>query len=94
MCWQNWWPTAPLVTEGSYCVVFDAIVEDMPKAMFPDRPWGPGDNPKTAVWEYLRLLDTEGRMGADGTPLQFEIDKSIQNKLLITVAPDGYIRRV
>lgn len=85
---------APLVTEGSYCVVFDTIVEDMPKAMFPDRPWGPGDNPKTAVWEYLRLLDTEGRMGADGTPLQFEIEIAIQNKLLITVAPDGYLRRV
>jgi len=85
---------APLVTEGSYCVVFDTIVEDMPKAMFPDRPWGPGNNPKTAVLEYLRLLDTEGRMGADGTPLQFEIDIAIQNKLLITVAPDGYLRRV
>jgi cephalosporin hydroxylase len=85
---------APLVTEGSYCVVFDTIVEDMPKAMFPDRPWGPGDNPKTAVWEYLRLLDTEGRTGTDCTPLRFEVDKSIQSKLLITVAPDGYLRRV
>ena len=85
---------APLVTEGSYCVVFDTIVEDMPKAMFPDRPWGPGDNPKTAVWEYLRLLDTEGRTGTDCTPVRFEVDKSIQSKLLITVAPDGYLRRV
>ena len=85
---------APLVTEGSYCVVFDTIVEDMPKAMFPDRPWGPGDNPKTAVWEYLRLLDTEGRTGTDCTALRFEVDKSIQSKLLITVAPDGYLRRV
>lgn len=85
---------APLVTEGSYCVVFDTIVEDMPKTMFPDRPWGPGDSPKTAVWEYLRLLDTEGRTGTDCTPLRFEVDKSIQSKLLITVAPDGYLRRV
>jgi cephalosporin hydroxylase len=72
---------APLTSVGSYCVVFDTIVEDMPKAMFPDRPWGPGDNPKTAVWEYLK------------THSEFEIDKSIDNKLLISVAPDGYLQR-
>ena len=73
---------APLTSKGSYCVVFDTVVEDMPKEMFPDRPWGPGDNPKTAVWEYLK--SNPG----------FEIDKSIQNKLQITVAPDGYLRRL
>jgi len=73
---------APLVSQGSYCVVFDTVIEDMPGDMFPDRPWGPGDNPKTAVWAYLK-----------GHP-EFEIDKSIQHKLLITVAPDGYLRRV
>jgi cephalosporin hydroxylase len=73
---------APLTSVGSYCVVFDTIVEDMPADMFPDRPWGPGDNPKTAVWEYLK------------THPEFEIDKSIQHKLLITVAPDGYLKRI
>jgi cephalosporin hydroxylase len=73
---------APLTSLGSYCCVFDTIVEDMPTEMFPDRPWGPGNNPKTAVWEYLK------------THPEFEIDKSIQNKLLITVAPDGYLRRL
>lgn len=73
---------APLVTVGSYCVVFDTVVEDMPKEMFNDRPWGPGNNPKTAVWEYLK----------DNT--QFEIDKSVQHKLLLTVAPDGYLKRI
>ena len=73
---------APLVSVGSYCVVFDTIVEDMPKELFPDRPWGPGNNPKTAVWEYLK------------THPEFEIDKSIQHKLLITVAPDGYLKRI
>lgn len=73
---------APLSSVGSYCVVMDTLVEDMPKEMFPDRPWGPGDNPKTAVWEYLK------------THPEFEIDKSIQHKLLITVAPDGYLKRV
>ena len=73
---------APLTSVGSYCVVFDTIVEDMPKSMFPDRPWGPGNNPKTAVCEYLK------------THPEFEIDKSIDHKLLISVAPDGYLKRV
>jgi len=73
---------APLVSAGSYCVVFDTIIEDMPAEMFPDRPWGPGDNPKTAVWEYLK------------THSEFEIDKQMDHKLLISVAPDGYLKRV
>jgi cephalosporin hydroxylase len=73
---------APLTSVGSYCVVFDTIIEDMPADMFPDRPWGPGNNPKTAVWEYLK------------THPEFQIDKRIQHKLLITVAPDGYLRRI
>lgn len=73
---------APLTSVGSYCVVFDTIIEDMPADMFPDRPWGPGNNPKTAVWDYLKSHS------------QFEIDKSIQHKLLITVAPDGYLKRI
>ncbi len=85
---------APLTSIGSYCVVFDTIVEDMPAGMFPDRPWGKGDNPKTAVWEYLRRMKEEGRRASDGASLQFEIDKSIEHKLLITVAPDGYLKRV
>ena len=73
---------APFVSAGSYCVVFDTIIEDMPADTFPDRPWGPGNSPKTAVHEYLRSHP------------EFEIDKSIQHKLLITVAPDGYLKRV
>lgn len=85
---------APLVSPGSYCVVFDTIVEDLPKEFFPDRPWGPGNNPKTAVWEYLASLKNEGRNAVDGTTLDFEIDKEIENKLLITVAPDGFLKRV
>ena len=72
--------TAHLV--GSYCVVFDTMIEDMPAEMFPDRPWGPGNNPKTAVREYLK------------THPEFEIDKQIDHKLLISVAPDGYLKRV
>ena len=85
---------APLTTKGSYCVVFDTAIEDMPDDMFPDRPWGKGNNPKTAVWEYLNRLKNEGRQAADGDLLDFEIDKLIEHKLLITVAPDGYLKRV
>jgi len=73
---------APLVSIDSYCVVMDTVVEDMPPEFFPDRPWGPGDNPKTAVWAYLKETS------------DFEIDAAIHNKLLITVAPDGYLRRI
>jgi cephalosporin hydroxylase len=73
---------APLTSVDSYCVVFDTVVEDMPENSFPNRPWGKRDNPKTAVWEFLK------------THSEFEIDESIQNKLLITVAPDGYLKRV
>lgn len=84
---------APLTSKGSYCVVFDTIVEDLPGDYYPDRPWGPGDNPKTAVWEYLRRLEATEVMAADGARLALEIDRSIEDKLLITVAPDGYLRR-
>jgi cephalosporin hydroxylase len=73
---------AHLVTKGSYCVVFDTFVEDMPPKYFPDRPWDKGDSPKTAVREYLKSHS------------EFEIDKSIDNKLLISVAPDGYLIRI
>ena len=73
---------APLTSKGSYCIVYDTAVEDMPAVLSGDRPWGPGNNPKTAVWEYLK------------THSEFEIDKSIQDKLLITVAPDGYLKRI
>jgi len=73
---------APLTSPGSYCIVFDTVIEDLPTGTFPDRPWGKGNNPKTAVWEYLN------------THPEFEIDKSIQHKLMITVAPDGYLQRL
>lgn len=71
---------APLTSVGSYCVVFDTAIEEVPAAMSADRPWGPGNNPKTAVREFLKTTD------------RFEIDHEIPNKLLITVAPDGYLR--
>ena len=60
----------------------------MPEEMFPDRPWGKGNNPKTAVWEDLHRLKKETRRASDGSPRVFQRDKNIENKLLITVAPD------
>lgn len=69
-------------------------VFDLPSEILSDSPWGPGDNPKTAVREYLRRLNEEGREATDGYPLKFEVDAMIENKLLITVAPEGYLRRV
>jgi len=72
---------ADLVTPGCYCIVFDTVVEDLPAEMSSNRPWGPGDNPKTAVHAWLPEHP------------EFEIDKSIDAKLLVSVAPDGYLRR-
>jgi len=73
---------SPLVKKGSYLIVCDTVIEDMEPAAFPDRPWSVGNNPKTAVWEFLK------------SNTRFEIDREIQDKLLLTVAPDGYLKCV
>lgn len=73
---------AKLVSVNSYCVVFDTGIEDMPKGSFPDRPWDKDNNPKTAVWEFLKENNN------------FEIDESIENKLIITAAYNGFLKRV
>jgi cephalosporin hydroxylase len=73
---------APLTSVGSYCVVFDTIIEDLPADTYPDRPWGPGNNPKTAVWKFL-----------EDHP-EFVIDPQVDHKLVISVAPSGYLRRI
>lgn len=73
---------APLVSPGSYIVVFDTIVEDLPDYYLPDRPWKKGDNPKTAVLEFLKTND------------HFAVDSDMDNKLLISVNPKGYLKRI
>lgn len=73
---------APLVTPGSYCVVFDTFVDDMPPGFFADRPWDVGDNPKTAVRQWLPSHP------------EFEIDAEMENRLQVTVAPQGFLLRV
>ena len=72
---------APLVSEGCYLVVFDTVVEDMPSESFSDRPWGKGDNPKTAVVEFISQNK------------DFQIDQLLEQKLIISAAPSGYLRR-
>lgn len=69
-----------LVTRGSWLVVFDTVIEDLPPDFFPDRPWGPGNNPRTAIAEFLREND------------RFAVDEQMDGKLLITVASGGYLR--
>ena len=73
---------ADLVSRDSYCIVFDTVIDDLPAGSFPDRPWDVGNNPKTAVRDWLCRHP------------EFVIDKDIDNKLLISVAPDGYLRRI
>ena len=73
---------APLVSKDSYCVVYDTLIEDMPDDLISDRPWRKGDNPKTAVREFLTHHP------------EFVVDEDIEAKLLITVAPGGYLRRL
>ena len=71
---------SPLVHAGSYLVVLDTLIEDLPAELSSDRPWGPGNNPKTAVQAFLRTTD------------RFEVDSHIDAKLLISVGPSGYLR--
>ncbi len=71
---------SPLIRSGSYIVVFDTVIEDLPRGYFKDRPWDKGDNPKTAVREFLKNND------------RFIIDNEIEKKTIITVAPDGFLK--
>ena len=72
---------APLVSSGSYCVVFDTFVQNMPPGFFADRPWNVGDNPMTAVSQWL------------GQHHEFEVVADWPDKLMVTVAPGGFLRR-
>lgn len=71
---------SPLVAKGSYLVVFDTGIDDMPEGAYPGRPWGKGNNPKTAVRAFLATND------------RFAVDRELEARLMYTVAPDGYLR--
>lgn len=85
---------APLTSAGSYCIVFDTVVEDLPTGLYPNRPWDVGNNPKTAVFAYLKELESSVVSATDQSRLAFEIDTLIDERLLISVAPDGYLKRI
>ena len=70
------------VSEGSYCIVLDTVIEYMPDDLFPDRDWGVGDNPLTAVNSFLS--DNHS----------FEIDEQIDAKLCISVGPKGFLKKI
>ncbi len=72
----------PLVTNGCYMIVFDSFVENMPRGFFAERPWDVGNNPMTAVKSWLQSHS------------EFEVDSAIDAKLQISVAPNGFLRRV
>ena len=69
------------VTPGSYLVVFDTTIEYLPDNFYPERPWGAGNSPMTAIDEFLKEIS------------DFEIDRGISDKLLITVARNGFLRK-
>ena len=74
---------SPLVKPGGYVVVFDTVIEDMPAGSFPDRPWDKGDNPATAVRAFIACERSIRRS-----------TMTLEDKLLISVAPGGYLRCV
>ena len=84
---------APLVSVGSYCVVYDTVVENIPASEPADRPWRPGNSPMNSVDDYLAELADRPTFGLDSAALHFEIDDRIDAKLMISVAPRGYLLR-
>lgn len=79
---------APLVSRGSYCVVFNTVIADMPGTATKTA------NPKTAVFEFLRTLESSSSTGIEGQPLNYQIDRHIADRVLITAAPDGFLQRI
>lgn len=73
---------APLVTMGSYLVLPDTFIEYFSKGFYSNMPWDVGNNPLTALREFLSKNDS------------FIIDKEKVNKLMITEAFYGYLKRI
>ena len=85
---------APMTSADSYCCVFDTLIDDLDGAVWPGRSWAKGNSPRTALRAYLQTLDNPGRLAADGEPLHMRVDDHITNKLLISVAPGGFLHRI
>jgi len=74
---------SPMVTIGSYLIVQDTAIEIWDeKYPSPNRPWGKGDNPMTAVKKFLEINNN------------FMVDKEIGTRALITGSSDGWLKRI
>jgi cephalosporin hydroxylase len=73
---------SPFVTVDSYLVLPDTFIELFPKGYYANRPWDVGNNPMTALRTWLPQHP------------EFEIDRARGDKLVITEAVDGYLKRV
>ena len=83
----------PLVSKNSYCIVMDTIVEDLPFNFFKNRPWNPGNSPKTAIKKFISECKNKNLKGYDNFPLNFRVDMEVDNKLLLSAAPGGFLKR-
>ena len=84
----------PLVSKGSYMVVFDTIIDDLPNKFSKNRPWSKKNNPKTAVVKYLKELKKGKIFDEKGKKLNFKIDNYYQDQNLITVAQSGFLKKI
>lgn len=82
------------VSKGSYMVVFDTIIEDLPKKYNANRPWSKGNSPKSAIYEYLKEIKKENIFDKQGNKITFKIDNFYENQNVITVAPSGFLKRL
>ena len=70
------------VSVGSYLIVMDTFIKDLPPEEFDDRPWDAENSPWTAVQGFLQGND------------RFVLAKDVDDRLLATTAPGGYLVRV
>ena len=71
-----------LVSQNSYCIVFDTIIEKMDDAFSKDRPWSKKNSPKSAIEKFLKTNET------------FEIDHSVDDRLVLSMAPGGFLKKI
>jgi len=73
---------APFIEKGQYLICGDTVVERIPAQLHRSRPWGPGNNPATAVKEFLSQTN------------RFVVDEKIDQRLLFSCHPGGYLQAV
>ena len=71
-----------LVSQNSYCIVFDTVIEKMDDAFSKDRPWSKKNSPKSAIEKFLKANES------------FEIDHSIDDRLILSMAPGGFLKKI